>query len=242
MSGSAKAFTGLLVLTLIAVVAFAMQDRVQPLEIIDEAAAHANWHRLELNELPEVYDTKPISESWEMEVSSSASLMSDIAQEVGIAPTVGVVSSKTNAKGRKLKKQDKRRVAKLLKEAQSLKNKGGDSNWQKAAQVADKALALQPTNQYGLLLSASLHMELGQDRNALSRLQKLMQIDPNYGNTKVGGPLYEKGVIYPLIGNALQSLGKKKEALKFYEDYLRKFSNGKQAQEIRNVVQTLKQY
>ena len=240
MSGSAKVFSGLLIATLIAGISFAMQDRVQPIKLIDTAAAHANWHRLELNELPEVYKTSPISESWEIEVRTSDSLMSDIAQDVGIAPTVGVVSSKTKSKGRKLKKQDKRRVAKLLKEAQSLKNKGGDANWRKAAQVADKALALQPTNLYGLLLSASLHMELGQDRDALSRLQNLMQIDPNYGNTKVGGPLYENGVIYPLIGNALQSLGKKREALKFYEDYLRKFSNGKQAQEIRNVVQTLK--
>lgn len=240
MSSSAKMFWGLLIATIIAGVAFAMQDRVKPIELIDSAAAHANWHRLELNELPEVYTTNPISESWEIEVKNSASFMSDIAQEVGIAPTVGVVSSKTNAKGRKLKKQDKKRVAKLLKEAQDLKNKGGDSNWRKAAQLADQALALQPSNLYGLLLSASVHMELGQDRDALSRLQKLMQLDPNYGNTKVGGPLYESGVIYPLIGNALQSLGKKSEALKFYEDYLRKFSSGKQAQEIRNVVQTLK--
>lgn len=240
MSGSAKAFWGLAILTLVAVCAFAMQDRVQPIELIDSASAHANWHRLALNELPIEYTTKPIEQEWKLEIEDSTSLMDDIAKEVGLNPSVNPVSGKAKFSGRKINKKDKKRVAKFLKEAQDLKNKGGGSNWRKAANLADKALAVQPVNLYGLLLSASIHMELANDRDALSRLQKIMQLDPSYGNTKVGGPVFESGVIYPLIGSTLQNLGKNSEALKFYEDYLRKFPDGKQAREIRRLVQTLK--
>ena len=83
-------------------------------------------------------------------------------------------------------------------------------------------------------------MELEQDRDALSRLQRIMQLDPSYGNKKVGGPAFTSGVVYPLIGSTLQNLGKPGEALKFYEDYLRKFPEGSQAGEIRRLVQSLK--
>ena len=181
MSGSAKAFWGLAILTLVAVFVFAMQDRVQPIELIDSASAHANWHRLALNELPIEYTTKPIEQEWKLEIEDSTSLMDDIAKEVGLSPAV---SGKAKFSGRKINKKDKKRVAKFLKEAQDLKNKGGGSNWRKAAGLADKALAVQPVNLYGLLLSASIHMELANDRDALSRLQKIMQLDPSYGNKK----------------------------------------------------------
>ena len=240
MSTSAKVFAALLLGTIAAGVAFSMQDRVYPIELIDRADAHANWHRLELNELPIQYHTEPIDADWKIEVEDSATLVSSLVSKVGIAPDVGIVSTNTSIKPRKVSKTEKRKISSLLKEAQSLKDEGGKSNYRKGAELADKALALQPTNLHALLLSASIHMELEQDRDALSRLQQIMQIDPTYGNTKVGGPVYASGVVYPLIGSTLQNLGKTSEALKFYEDYLRKFPEGVQAAEIRRLVQSLK--
>lgn len=240
MSKESKIFLGLLLAGVAAGLALYFQDRVSPIELIDAASAHSNWHRHQLNEYPLIYATKPIDAEWKIEIDDSSSLVSDIVSKVGIAPSEGIVASKTKSKGRKVNKREKKKIAALLKEAQELKNKGGKSNWRKAADLSDKALALQPTNLYALLLSASVHMELENDRDALSRLQKIIQIDPRYGNTKVGGSAYGPGVVYPLIGSTLQNLGKDADALRFYESYLREFPGGQQAGEIRRLVQTLK--
>lgn len=240
MSTSAKMFSALLLGTLAAAIAFYMQDRIYPIELIDNASAHSQWHLLELDVLPSEYSTQAIDAEWKIEIEDSASLVTDLAVKVGIAPSKGVVASAKSGTSRKVSKRDKRKIAGMLSEALALKNKGGKSNWLKAADLSDKALALQPGNLYALLLSASVHMELENDRDALSRLQKIMQIDPSYGNTKVGGAAFSKGVVYPLIGSTLQNLGDTREALKFYENYLRKFPDGSQAGEIRRLVQSIK--
>ena len=228
VSGSAKAFWLLLVAAVIGSIVFAMQDRVYPLKLTVTAEGSRNWYVSFLNERDEFFQTKPVEGEWEISVSDAEVMLTELDEPVALVKE-GSSSPKS-----------KRKVGTLLKQAQALKSKGGEENWRKAAELVKQALGLQPKSKYGLLLSASLHMELAEDRKALQRLQLLRQLDPKYGNAKVGGPMWGPGVVYTALGNTYQQLGRDQEAMKYYEDYLRSFPDGPQSREIRRLVRELK--
>lgn len=230
VSGSARAFWGLLIASIAIGVAFYMQDRVMPLELSQRFENVRGWQVFQLSERDEFYRTKPVSDEWEIEVSSSSMMLTQISN-----PS----DTSSSEPSRPVSAKSKRKIDDLLKKALSLKSQGGDAKWKEASKLVEQALGLQPKNPLALLLLASLHMELGEPREALVRLKALWLINPNYGNTKIGG-LWGPGVVYTALGNTLQELKNNQEAVKYYEDYLRAYPSGPQSAEIRRLVRELK--
>ena len=74
---------------------------------------------------------------------------------------------------------------------------------------------------------------------AIAYLEPLLKLEPSYNNPEIVGGDYGSGVIYLLIGNAHVELKRQREAIRYYEIYLRDFSDAPKASEIRALLQRL---
>ena len=128
----------------------------------------------------------------------------------------------------------------LLKEALKLKTSRDVGELERALEVTQQALAIQPSDPDALLLAASLNMDLGKNMGALQHLQILVQVAPHHHNATLIGSGYGPGIVYLLIGSTLQQLKMDREALKYYEAYLREFPNSSQSREMRSIVRRIR--
>ena len=212
-----------------AVVAFFMRDRVTPLKVTMTTSDQAMWYadRLSARLLAPVDD---IDADWKIERELDGELSPALA---------GVLASAPEVKERSMKRSERRRFDDQLKEALKLYKAGGADNFRRAAQIADKALNLNPGNPHALMLSGTLHIEVGNSREAIKRLEQLMRINPEYSDTRINSR-YEKGVLYVLLGSAYQELKKTNQAKKLYEQYIREYPEGNQARDVRNLLEYLR--
>jgi DNA-binding response OmpR family regulator len=237
MSGGMKSFLFLLLIAVVGATAMIMKDSVSPLKTSVLASNKMMWHRLELQQRSDAYDVGPLEADWKIEkVDQIESDLSD--PDTSKSMKNELTPLKANMKGRKLNKREKKRIAGLLKEAKSMHDLGTPSSYGSAAKLVEEALALQPVNLYGLLLSAKIHLEIDEYRIALQRLEMIKDINPSYENRKLD-PSFQKGTIFILIGSALQGLKQPQRALKYYEDYIRLFPKGNHVKEIHRVIPQL---
>jgi CheY-like chemotaxis protein/tetratricopeptide (TPR) repeat protein len=214
-----------------AILALIFRDQVKPLKITQTTSDRAVWYEEGKIALRSQHYALPeLSVDWRIERAAAeiSDLAGELAADLGGAP-----------KGREVSGQDKKRVLAMIKEAQGLYAKGGDSSWGRAAQLADQALDLDPNNAHALLLCGAIYSELGNDDTAAKRLERLMRVDAQYSNTSIQGS-YQKGIVYVLLGSAYQNTKQSEKALKLYEEYLRVFPEGNLSGDVRKLVNTLK--
>jgi DNA-binding response OmpR family regulator len=217
----------LILLTVVAglVIAWFMRDKTPKLEITKSTSQLAVWYTDRIaNRVPQFVADIPVDWKIEREVTEESN--SVIAE---------VANSGEPLKERKMKGSEKRRFQQLSKEALELYKEGGEENFKRAGRLADQALDLNPGNPHALMLSGTLHIETGDNKTAISRLEQLIKINAKYSDTQINRR-YEEGALYVLLGSAYQGLNKKERALELYEQYLREYPEGNQARDVRNLI------
>jgi DNA-binding response OmpR family regulator len=232
LTAGAKVFL-VLALSVFGLATFMMlRDSVSKIELNDFVRKRANWHHSHLSQRNEAYLVPALAASWEINISK-------IEKYILVDQLLDTDSGNKAKSKRKLNTKEKRRIGTLIKEAHALHDKGENGDYNQGAKLVEQALAIEPNNLYALMLSAKIHMELGQDKTALSRLKRLMSINPKYSNTKIDSR-YQEGTIYVLIGSTFQIMKKPGQALKFYEDYLRLFPTGNHVVDVRKLINQIK--
>ena len=230
-SDAAKFGIGLIAVIIASVLAIIFRDKVTPLKVTLTTSDRAVWYEeSKLALRSQHYALPELAVDWRIERAQAevSDLATQLAADLGGAP-----------KGREVSGQEKKRVSSIIKEAQELYAKGGDSNWGRASQLADQALDLDPNNPHALLLCGAIYSELGNDDTAAKRLERLMRVDAQYANTSIQGS-YQKGIVYVLLGSAYQNTKQAEKALKLYEEYLRVFPEGNLSGDVRKLINTIK--
>jgi CheY-like chemotaxis protein len=230
-SPAAKFGLFLIAAVIAATIAIIFRDKVNPIKITQTTSDRAVWYEeAKLALRSQHYALPELGVDWRIERAEAAvsNLGAQLAADLGGAP-----------KGRAVSTQEKKRVSGIIKEAQDLYAKGGDSSWGRAAQLIDQALDIDPNSAHALLLAGAIYSELGNDDTAVKRLERLMRVDAQYANTSVS-PSYQKGIVYVLLGSAYQNTKQAEKALKLYEEYLRVFPEGNLADDVRKLINTIK--
>lgn len=237
LSGSAKAFIWILVASLIGVVSYALYDDVYPLK--STQMIRPDW--VDIATVGRELNTRMMESAegeWKLEIINRAvasapfTPVPEASASAERSPSNRIGASRRSPS----KRQETKSFKELMKRALKLMKK---SKFRKGVELAERALALKPTSPYALLLSATLHFELGDNKRSLELLQIMVRTTPRYGNTQLGRG-YGPGVVYNLIAAAYDNLGNKPEALKYYEAYLRDFPKGVWNKDIKNIVSRLK--
>lgn len=227
MEASTKVTIILMTLVALAMVGFMMRDKNPSLKFTKSTSQLAVWYSDRLaNRSPQF--VPDLKDSWEI---------NRVIEES--AEGVELVKGGEALKERKMKGNEKRLFQKLIKEALELYREGGEENFKRASIVADKALDLNPGNPHALMLSGTLHIEVGANKTAIARLEQLLKINSKYSDTQISAR-YEEGALYVLLGSAYQGLNKKQRALELYEQYLRFYPEGNQARDVRNLIGNLR--
>ena len=235
LSGGAKAFILILIASMAGVVSYALYDDVYPLKTTQVISP--DW--VEVAVIGRELKTPSMSSAegdWKLELINRAEATSPTPEPDETSTDKAPKVSRNTAPRPQKKGGETQSFKKLMKQALTLMKK---SKFRKGVELSERALTLQPTHPYALLLSATLHFELGDNKRSLELLQIMVRTKPRYGNTKLGRG-YGPGVVYNLIGAAYDNLGNKSEALKHYESYLREFPKGVWTKDIKNIVGRLK--
>ena len=230
--------------TVLIVIIYVSQDRVLPIEVTERTRNYLKWHKILLEDRPQTYQTTPVNLPWQIEVKPETIALPEPHKQ-------GLKSKGKKASDaaplliptpRKLSNRDKKRLKSLIKEALKVKSSNARDlgELKRALEMTQRALALQPSDPDALLLAAILNMDLGNNMGALQYLQILVQTAPKHDNPAIVGSGYGPGIVYILIGSTLQQLKLDREALKYYEAYLREFPNSQQSREMRSIVRRIR--
>jgi len=237
---SSRVFWAILILSIIILIIIVSQDRVKPLEVTERKRNYLQWHKILLEDRPSTYHTKPVDLPWMIEIKPDLLKFQDPHQKVkkktGKTGTVPIIP----VKKRRLTTKEKRRLSSLIKDALKMKSSRETGEIERAIHLTNQALGLQPTDPDALLLAASLNMNLGKNLAALHHLQVLVQTTPHHNNASIVGSGYGPGIVYLLIGSTLQQLKLDRDALKYYEAYLREFPDSPQSREMRSIVRRIR--
>lgn len=227
MSANTKFTIILLTAVVVGVVLFMMRDKIPSLKLSKTTSQMAVWYTDRLtNRSPQF--VPDLQDDWQINRQVQES-----------SPGDELIQGGEPLKERVMKGNEKRRFQGLAKEALELYKEGGEENFKRAARLADQALDLNPGNPHILMLSGTLHIETGDNKKAITRLEQLLKINAKYSDTQISSR-YEEGALYVLLGSAYQGLKNKQRALELYEQYLRNYPNGNQARDVRNLIGNLR--
>jgi CheY-like chemotaxis protein/tetratricopeptide (TPR) repeat protein len=236
--GSNRIFWVILLIASSLVIIYASQDRVMPLDVTERTKNYLKWHKVLLEDLPRTYQTKPVDMPWKIKIKPKRDLLTN--QEVKPDGSSGIANPFVVPTTQKLNSREKKRLKSLVNNALKLKAKRDPGEFEHALKLTRQALALQPTDPDALLLAAIINMDLSKNKEALQHLEVLVQVAPAHHNANIVKSGNGPGVVYLLIGITLQQLKLEREALKYYETYLRKFPKASQSREIRAIVRRIR--
>lgn len=204
----------LLVLVALSLLSYVlMRDKVEPFNKEVSLSELKNQYFSQINNLP----NPPVGEAlqeipWEIDISKK----SRPSKNQTAITVQGSDPSKSNAN---------KSFAGLFSDAQKLYEQ---KEFDEAAKIIDKALALEPKNEQAITLGSKIFMESGNDQRVIDLSTLAIELNPKN----------EDAYIY--LGSSYQNIKKAKSAIKPYEEYLRLNPNGKHATEIRNLLEQIR--
>lgn len=255
VSRSAIVALGLLLLVIVAVIAFTMRDKVEDF-VLPEKSLNKGWEATQLQARTAPGSVGAIDGDWTLpprkggpaSIASVAPSTPDSAAPASAAPTSAAVASaapvarpSSGAPAVTPRAVDPvpepiaadpvptagstAAFTKLMKDGQAQAAKG---RYAQAAGALAKAIKLQPRNADAHLAHAEVLLESQKDDAALKAAQTASRLRPSAAKAHL------------IIGTIYQVKGRKAEAIDAYDRFLKLAPNGRDSSEVRSILQRLR--